>query len=644
MCNREEQNALTKVFISYSHHDRPVADYIAKQLEIRDADVFIDYQRLKGEEFVPRIGREIESSSFFVVLTSPHAVRSKWVRAEVTWAFSRDIPTRRVRLKEASMTDLFILEGLDYIDFSRWYVDQQVDDAIRKLARTLDLPETVDTIEPVKKPVAEPLPSPEEMAAIEEQETDSTGVFRTTDLSEIFRHAAEIQNDDPEQALFLYNQIIEVDPTFGEGRVRDFVSATERRLRPVLLDSRRVRAEDAMRAGEWKEARRIAQDMLELDAENGAAKDIVKQADENVKCEPIYRQAAVAAEKGQWSAVVNLTRHVLADCPDYGDPSDLLTIRKEALGSLRTLRILAGHQGFVHSIVFSPDSELLASAADDDHVKLWMRKAGFAELAPLGGNPGGQTHTPVTSLAYSPDGQLVVSGSTEKTIKFWEVSKNREVNSISAHADVIRCLTISPNGTLLASGSDDRHVILFRMPSGQRLETLTPGYQNSVSALAISPESNFLVSAAADGGVTVWNMTEGHQFPDDAGHKIAAYSLQSGHATSLAFSPDGSLLALGSTDNTIRMWRMPNKDELERAKPPNRLSSALEKKDRPALHGHYKKVNSVTFSPDSALLASASSDGTIKFWDASNEYSEVFTLETDDRPVHTVAFSPDGAC
>jgi WD40 repeat protein len=57
------------------------------------------------------------------------------------------------------------------------------------------------------------------------------------------------------------------------------------------------------------------------------------------------------------------------------------------------------------------------------------------------------------------------------------------------------------------------------------------------------------------------------------------------------------------------------------------------------LEGHSDWVNSVAFSPDSRLLASASGK-TVRFWDAATGALQQ-TLEGHSGSVSSVAFSPD---
>ncbi|KAF7908239.1 uncharacterized protein EAF01_003994 [Botrytis porri] len=94
----------------------------------------------------------------------------------------------------------------------------------------------------------------------------------------------------------------------------------------------------------------------------------------------------------------------------------------------------------------------------------------------------------------------------------------------------------------------------------------------------------------------------------------------SGSVNSVAFSADSKLLASASRDHTIKIW--------------DTATGTLQQ----TLEGHSNSVNSVAFSANSKLLASASCDRTIKIWDTATGTLQQ-TLEGHRGSVNSVAFS-----
>ncbi|KAN0080626.1 wd-repeat protein [Elaphomyces granulatus] len=93
--------------------------------------------------------------------------------------------------------------------------------------------------------------------------------------------------------------------------------------------------------------------------------------------------------------------------------------------------------------------------------------------------------------------------------------------------------------------------------------------------------------------------------------------------TAVAFSPDRKVLASASYDTTVRFW------------------DATTGAWKQTLEGHSGRVNAVAFSQDGKVLASSSHDNTVRLWDATTGAWKQ-TLEGHNYPVYAVTFSPDG--
>ncbi|MDZ8104971.1 MAG: hypothetical protein RM338_05005 [Nostoc sp. DedQUE12a] len=106
---------------------------------------------------------------------------------------------------------------------------------------------------------------------------------------------------------------------------------------------------------------------------------------------------------------------------------------------------------------------------------------------------------------------------------------------------------------------------------------------------------------------------------------VREYNRFDGHISgvnSVIFSRERSLIASASADTTIKLWR---------------LDGSLVK----TLSGHEDVVNSISFSPDSQIIASASQDKTVKLWNH-RDGRLLATLLGHQAVVNSVSFSLDG--
>jgi len=76
---------------------------------------------------------------------------------------------------------------------------------------------------------------------------------------------------------------------------------------------------------------------------------------------------------------------------------------------------LKGSKGAIHSLSCSPKTRILASCDDNHEIRLWDLLAG-SEIGQLAGHQG-----MVTSVRFSPDGAHLFSGSGDTTALLWDV-------------------------------------------------------------------------------------------------------------------------------------------------------------------------------------------------------------------------------
>jgi serine/threonine protein kinase len=285
----------------------------------------------------------------------------------------------------------------------------------------------------------------------------------------------------------------------------------------------------------------------------------------------------------------------------------------------------------VRRLVFSPDSNLVYSAGDDDIVFAQNRTSGERQAAIHLRDKERMPNPNCQSLAL--DGKTVAAGMAargEGIAKIWNLATKEEVKTLQGHSVIsnFRIIALSPEGKALASagGTGGRTVKLVNLTTGRYSSpSLEPGV-GTVLAFAFSADSKVLAVAGEDRLIMLFDLTLDAKQTSLAAERLSLKG-HAGAVRAVAFSPNGRTLASGGADKTVRLWDSAT----------GKLLLTLEPAD-------VGTINAVAFSPDNRMLAAAGADRQIRLWDVASGRLVRGAWEAHTQAVLALAFAPDGSC
>ncbi|GAB4434168.1 MAG: serine/threonine protein kinase [Chloroflexi bacterium OHK40] len=324
----------------------------------------------------------------------------------------------------------------------------------------------------------------------------------------------------------------------------------------------------------------------------------------------------------------------------------------------RQERELQGHNGWVviRGVSYSPDGSLLASASLDGTVHLWSARTG-ADRGILQ-----QRGLRLLGLAWSPDSErLVTSSDTAGSVAVWDVSRQEVVQSAILAQGAVTTLAYSDTGALLGTGGANGSVKVHILADGRQIP-LSGGAPTNQYLSFISDSQIVAVSDAGD--VVVINLTG----------TAEARQLEGldGFALTVTVSRDRRLIAAGNEQGDVALWDATTLEEVRTlrglggpvyalafSRDGSQLSGLTnEPADRPevtvwdvqsgdrqsSFNGHSGPVTAIDMPAGRGWVASASSDGTLKIWEAATG-DEVRSIAASPEQgwYSSITFSPDGA-
>ncbi|WPH04969.1 Hypothetical protein R9X50_00786700 [Acrodontium crateriforme] len=289
-----------------------------------------------------------------------------------------------------------------------------------------------------------------------------------------------------------------------------------------------------------------------------------------------------------------------------------------AAGLQASVMELSGHSGEIFCARFDPSGAHIASGSMDRNILLWNSSGDCANYGLLTGHKSA-----VLDLQWSRDSQVIYSASADMHIASWNVETGERIRNHAGHEEVVNCIDVSKRGEeFIVSGSDDGYIGLWdprRKAAMDFIETDFP-----VTAICLAEAGNEVYSGSIDNEIKVWDLRM----------KKIAYSLK-GHTdtiTSLAISPDSQSLLSYSHDSTVRTW------DVRPFAPADRALNVFDG----AQAGVEKNLMRACWDREGKKVAAGGGDGTATVWD-SQSGKLLQKLPGHKGTVNDVRISPDGS-
>ncbi|CCU83064.1 periodic tryptophan protein-like protein [Blumeria hordei DH14] len=234
---------------------------------------------------------------------------------------------------------------------------------------------------------------------------------------------------------------------------------------------------------------------------------------------------------------------------------------------------LAGHEGPVSSLKFSPNGGLVVSGSWDHTVRLWSVFDRTQSSEPL------QLQSDVLDIAFRPDSKQIAVSTLDGQLTFWSVSEAQQQSGIDGRRDVsggrkitdrrtaanasgtksYNTITYSSDGTCVLAGGNSKYICLYSVDSLVLLKKFTVSVNLSLSGTQEFLNSKLMTEAGPlglidqQGEVSDLEDRVDRTLPGSnrGGDPSVRKHMPEVRVSSLAFAPTGRAFCAASTEGLL---------------------------------------------------------------------------------------------
>lgn len=245
------------------------------------------------------------------------------------------------------------------------------------------------------------------------------------------------------------------------------------------------------------------------------------------------------------------------------------------------------HDSGIWQVVLSPDQKKYVTAASDGTVKIWDSSNGVLDRTLIG-------HTSIVhGVSFFPDGQRLATVSGDNTVRVWDTISGVLLHTLSQ--DILQdpwSVDVSPDGEKLVVGTVGKTLVFSTATFEPLIDVNNEDYRDAYR-VRYSPDGMQFIAAHGNGEAVVREALTGVE--------TVRLTTDASALSEAVYSTDATRIFTAGANGMISIW--------------DAKSGTLQRQFR----AHASEIFSLEYlaSTTTDLLVSASSDRTLKIWNAS---------------------------